>query len=438
MTANVPYVAPSSDASRSSDLQPHHWMAIYSWLACVLCYVDRTNMSVAMIPAAEEHGWDKATQGLVFSGFFMGYATTQLLGGVLCSRIGAPTVLLIAVVLWSSFTMITPLCASDLYLLMLARIGLGAGEGVAMPALQAIAAEWYPKASVTRYIALMNSGHQLGIVASLLLSPAIARDWGLVFKLLGAVGILWGLLFTVWPPEGAFARRAAGGAAAHGQIPWRELLSRRPLWAIYVSHFGGNFGFFILITWMPKYFTEGLGVPVEQVGSFTIPAYVSGAIWTNIVGTVADKAIAGGWSKLLVRRACQSMAMLGGSASLLVCALLPRDYATPPVMALVMCVALMSHGSHCSGNMANIIDIAQAHAGMTHAVSNTIATLAGVVGNLYVGWILPTYGWGAVFYATVCVYLACLMVFLLWSTAEPQFALAHARKPETDADSTRE
>lgn len=47
----------------------------------MICYADRSNMSTAIIPMSQDLGWDKAYQGVVLSAFFLGYATTQILGG---------------------------------------------------------------------------------------------------------------------------------------------------------------------------------------------------------------------------------------------------------------------------------------------------------------------------------------------------------------------
>eukprot|EP01061_Rhynchopus_euleeides_P010564 TRINITY_DN20044_c0_g1_i1.p3 TRINITY_DN20044_c0_g1~~TRINITY_DN20044_c0_g1_i1.p3 ORF type:complete len:118 (+),score=36.07 TRINITY_DN20044_c0_g1_i1:3-356(+) len=112
--------------------------------------------------------------------------------------------------------------------------------------------------------------------------------------------------------------------------------------------------------------------------------------------------------------------MVGGSVALIVCTLMPKEYATPGVVAVCMCLALASHGCHPSGNMANIMEVAPDNSGITHGVSNTIATTSGVVGNLFVGYILPIYGWPAVFGTAVVVYLVCLGFFLAWSSSTPQ------------------
>eukprot|EP01063_Lacrimia_lanifica_P009913 TRINITY_DN16744_c0_g1_i2.p1 TRINITY_DN16744_c0_g1~~TRINITY_DN16744_c0_g1_i2.p1 ORF type:complete len:1182 (+),score=395.23 TRINITY_DN16744_c0_g1_i2:121-3546(+) len=157
-------------------------MATYMWLAAMLCYIDRTNMSVAMIPAAEQHGWTKAEQGVIFSAFFIGYGCTQVLGGLLAGRFGGPIIVTVAVVMWSLFTLLTPEAANwGFASLILARIGLGLGEGLAIPAAHAVAAQWYPAQYQAVCVSFVNSGHQLGTVIAMALAPAVAADWELVF-----------------------------------------------------------------------------------------------------------------------------------------------------------------------------------------------------------------------------------------------------------------
>lgn len=39
-------------------------------------------------------------------------------------------------------------------------------------------------------------------------------------------------------------------------IPWGQILSKAPVWALIVSHFCHNWGTFILLTWMPTYYHQ--------------------------------------------------------------------------------------------------------------------------------------------------------------------------------------
>ena len=46
----------------------------------------QVNMSVAVIPMAEELGWSASDRGLVSSAFFWGYSVTQILGGYVATK----------------------------------------------------------------------------------------------------------------------------------------------------------------------------------------------------------------------------------------------------------------------------------------------------------------------------------------------------------------
>jgi hypothetical protein len=66
---------PGSTGPTSSD-----WRSILllSTIAILICYADRTNISVAIVPMAREMDWSDTYKGTVLSVFFIGYAMTQV------------------------------------------------------------------------------------------------------------------------------------------------------------------------------------------------------------------------------------------------------------------------------------------------------------------------------------------------------------------------
>ena len=69
---------------------------------------------------------------------------------------------------WSLFTIVTPPAAAfGFAALLLARIGMGIGEGVTFPAIYSLQARWIPPAERARAMALSNSGIPLGTVFAL-------------------------------------------------------------------------------------------------------------------------------------------------------------------------------------------------------------------------------------------------------------------------------
>ena len=85
------------------------------FLACVIAYTDRVNISVAAVSMKEDLGWSQTEKGFVLSSFFIGYMALMFASGWLATRFGGKRVLGAAVLAWSVFTLLTrprPWCRS--------------------------------------------------------------------------------------------------------------------------------------------------------------------------------------------------------------------------------------------------------------------------------------------------------------------------------------
>ena len=83
-------------------------------MAFVLCNMDKVNISVAIIPMAEDFGWSSTVSGLVQSSFFFGYMLSQIPGGYIIAKKGGRKVLPIGVGLWSLATAAVPVMAGTM------------------------------------------------------------------------------------------------------------------------------------------------------------------------------------------------------------------------------------------------------------------------------------------------------------------------------------
>ena len=59
-----------------------------SFLAVFICYIDRVNISVAIIPMQEQFGWSESQVCIIFSSFYLGYVFTMTIGGFLPATFG--------------------------------------------------------------------------------------------------------------------------------------------------------------------------------------------------------------------------------------------------------------------------------------------------------------------------------------------------------------
>lgn len=91
------------------------------------------------------------------------------------------------------------------------------------------------------------------------------------------------------------------------KVPWKALLSKRPVWALILSHFCHNWGTFILLTWMPTYYNQVLGLDLMKSGFYSVLPWITMAIAANVGGWVADALVAQGVTVTRVRKVMQTV-----------------------------------------------------------------------------------------------------------------------------------
>jgi ACS family sodium-dependent inorganic phosphate cotransporter len=404
------------------------------FLSVFICYIDRVNISVAIIPMAEELGWDLSTQGIVLSSFFFGYLLLQVAGGRLADRYGGKVVLGAGVVAWSLFTLFTPPAAwLGIGALLIARVAMGMGEAVTFPSIYSIYTRWMPVGERARAVAFANSGIPLGTVFALVTTPMIvtAFGWEWAFYLFGAVGFLWFLLWraivTNTPQQhptitaGELATIEAGTAPAGEEVvlpPWRALLTSMPVWAIIVAHFCNNWSLYVLLSWLPTFINKGLGVDYASVGWVTMIPHIASFVFLNIAGNVADRLIRGGMDVTRVRKLMQTIGFGGIALALLVVGEVDNVWLAIAVMATGNAI-----GAFVTGGFAvNHMDIAPRHAGTLMGITNTAGTIPGIIGVYVSGLILEATGsWALVFQVAAGVTLVGLAFFLVFASGRRQF-----------------
>lgn len=403
------------------------------FLSTFICYIDRVNMSVAIIPMAEEFGWDQTTKGIVLSSFFYGYLATQVLGGWLADRYGGKVILGFGVLWWSIFTLLTPPAAAvSLAVLFIARVGMGLGEGIAFPAIHNLFARWAPVQERARFVALNTSGIPLGTVGALFLTPLIVLAWGWqwVFYCFGLLGFFWFALWyflatdspethpSIHPSEVQFIRANSPAPPKNEKTPWGLLLSKAPTWAIIINHFCSNWGFYVILTWLPTYFKQALGVDMSKVGIYTVLPWLVMFIMGNVAGWTADTMLKRGFSVTFVRKLMQSIGFFGAATFVSLV-----GFATTVPQAVTLMRRGLGLGAFAlSGFGVNHLDIGPRYAGILLGFSNTAGTIPGILGVTLTGMILDATGsWQLVFLISAGIYVFGAIVWLLFSTGERIF-----------------
>ena len=397
---------------------PKRW---YSWYTVVLlcsaavfiAYIDRTNISVASIAMKEQFGWTETTKGYVLSSFFIGYLVLQIASGALANKYGGKIVLGASVVWWSVFTILTPPAALLSFpALIAARIALGLGEAAVFPASVNMIGRWVPAERRSRAVAICISGLSLGTVVSLPLTGALVRShgWPSPFYVFGVVGLVWAAVWFFSVGSGRSSTVPHDEVAARGPIPWSRILGSAPVWAIFACHFANNRILYLLLAWLPSYFKSTFGVSLTNAGLLSAAPWLVTFATANLAGMLADNMLSAGRSATFVRKLLQTVGSGGCALSLLA---LPH-VGSVTAGVVVMCCASGMLGLCQAGFPVNGFDIAPRYADVIWGISNTFATIPGIVGVAITGWLVDRTGnYNTPFLVAAAIGLTATVIYLV-------------------------
>jgi len=418
-----------------------HVMVVLCFLATTICYLLRTNMSVAILPMEDKYKWGSSTAAIVLSSFFWGYIILQLPGSWLAYRFGGKMVLGVGVLWTSIFTILTPIAAHYFPLLLLCRFFTGFAEAVTYPVIIQIMSDWAPPSERTRFVAFIWTGSNIGTIAAMSTSSPLINLVGYenLFYMNGACGLLWTLLWflvasnkprDMWgiceaeikfitAPMSAAVLPTASAMTINGRpnlnvSTVKKLCTNKHLWAIYISNFCTNWGFYVLLTWIPTYMHKQLKFDIAKSTVMEVLPYIG----LFVVGTISGR-----FSDLLIRRGAD-LTLIRKTFGVLGCALpaiflVGLGFVSQVQVALVcMVLAVALHGANYAALGPNVLDVAPKYAGIVLGISNTIGTIPGIVGVYLTGWMLEQFdSWAMVFILAAIIYgVNCLTWAVLCTT----------------------
>ena len=411
-----------------------------SFLAVFICFIDRVNISVAIIPMQAQFGWSESQVGIILGSFYIGYIISMTFSGFLADKYGGKIVLAYGLLFWSFFTLITPAFAySGFFFLILIRILMGLGEGVTFPAWHSIYARWIPFQERTRAIAITNSGISFGSVFGLVVTAMIidGYSWEWVFYSFGVLGILlfffWQKVVTSYPEdhksisneELEYIKAKAPANSAAPSIPFLEVIKNRPFIAIVVATFCNNWALFTFLSYLPKFMSSSkeMGGLELELGSnlfillILVPSVVS--VFALILGGIsADMLIKRGYKTIKVRKFFNSLGFFGAALFLF---LLPFQSSILLVITL-LCLTNLCSGLGAGGYGVNHADLGPKYTGSLFGISGSLGMIAAVLSPIVAGIILQaTNSWTLIFHICSGFLVIGGIYYFLFASADKQF-----------------
>ena len=400
-------------------------IAILSFLALVIAYCDRVNISVAAPAIMRDRGWDTTQMGWVLSAFFIGYAGFMIPAGILADRFGPKRVFAAAIGCWSLCTALTPLPQSlrGLYAL---RVAMGVGESGTFPSINGILVRWFPRDEYSRATGFCWSGGYAGPILGIPLASLILKmfGWQAVFWMFAAAGFVW-LPVWLWiaadspersgrvsAEELALIRGAQKDVGERVTVPWGKLLRLPPLWALLALHFSSNWFAYVMISWLPTYLTAARGFSLSSMAVGASLPYVSALLATNAFASLIDR-LTIGRNRTRVRKLFLIPYGLAGAALLLL-----QFVSSPGAIVLLLCAAMALLTSATPVYASNSLDLAPRYAATIVGVQSCVANLAGVIAPVAVGYIARSGGWDMAFLLTALISGFGILAFLALGTSE--------------------
>ncbi len=299
--------------------------------ATTVNYIDRTMLGLLAPTLGTELGWSENDYGNIVTAFQAAYAMGFLLMGWLIDRFGPKVGYAIAISIWT-VGHVAHGFASSVISFMMARVILGVGEAGHFPSAVRASSEWFPQKERAYAIGWVNSATTIGVI---LTAPTIALfmvwmgfDWRETFIYTGAFGVVL-LLLWLWlysnPRESGKVSKAELAWIEHdppekiARIGWSKIVTKREAWAFATAKFLTDPVWFLMLFWLPKYFSSTYDVDLKIVLLPMIIMYLLSDVGSILGGWVSSKLIQKGHSVNFARK----VTMIGAG-----CCVLPLLFVT--------------------------------------------------------------------------------------------------------------
>jgi sugar phosphate permease len=276
-------------------------------LMYLICYMDRSNISVAQPEIAKQFGLSKSAMGLVLAAFTWAYALGQVPAGWFGDRFGPKRVLTVIMTLWSATAVMTG-AAFGFGTLFGARFLLGLSEAGAFPVASRGMQLWFPRVERGRIQGTTHFFSRFAVAITPFIAGSIllAFGWRAIFYIFGSLGIVWAIGFSLFyrnlPEDHNGVNRAElariRGVNPDGTIkqpavtqlatPWKRILLSPNMWFISLGYFCFFFGTNFYLTWYPTYLREHLHMTIRSLGIWGSVPLFAGMAGDVVGGSISD------------------------------------------------------------------------------------------------------------------------------------------------------
>jgi predicted MFS family arabinose efflux permease len=259
-------------------------------------FMDRQIVAILSEPIKHEFGLSDAQVGLLYGvAFAVVYSSVGIPIARWADRANRARIINASLALFSLMTVACGL-AGSYWQLLLARIGVGVGEGGTNPPSHSLIADLYPVHRRSTAMAVFALGPHVGILLGFLVGGVVGQLWGWRTALItaGTAGLVVALATSRLLKDPARENRhagATGAAAAPGVRASLGFVFRRPsVRHMFVGGAVASIAAYAAIGWLPAFLIRSHGLGPAAAGSLlALLLGVVGGAGTLLGGLLADR-----------------------------------------------------------------------------------------------------------------------------------------------------
>ncbi|KAI6188437.1 putative vesicular glutamate transporter eat-4 [Aphelenchoides besseyi] len=382
-----------------------------------------------------EFNWTRAELGVMESSFFYGYLVTQVPAGFLAAKFPANKMFGIAIGGAAVLNLLLPYAfrtRSDVFVATV-QILQGLVQGMGYPSMHGVWRHWAPPLERSKLATTAFAGSYAGAVFGLPLSAWLVSyvGWSTPFYTYVIWAFLWfSLTFekpayhpTISHQEKTYIEEQIGHVShtspSFSTIPWKAILTSKPVYAIIVANFARSWTFYLLLQNQLTYMRDVLGMKINDSG---VPAALPHAVMGIIVvagGQLADNLRSSGRMSTTTVRKVFNCGGFGGEAFFMLFVAYTRS---ERVALISLILAVGCSGFAISGFNVNHLDIAPRYAAILMGFSNGIGTLAGLTCPFVTELLTAKgpHGWVTVFLLASLIHFTGVTFYAIYASGDLQ------------------
>jgi MFS transporter, ACS family, D-galactonate transporter len=375
---------------------PEHRVPRRAWLIVALLFLfilinfaDKAVIGIAGVPIMSELNLSPREFGLIGSSFFLLFSVSAIATGFIVNHVKTRWALLVMALIWA-LTQFPMAGTVSFETIVACRIVLGAAEGPAYPVALHATYKWFPNDLRMLPTAVISLGAGVGVLAALpLLNWVIVHySWHWACAALGVMGLLWSAAWLVLGDEGPMSNSVVSGTVeGNARLPYRWLLFNPTIMSGWCAYFASYWGVSLLIAWQAPFLIKGLGFTQQSIGLLSTLPWGVVVILLLVGGWFSQHLLSRGVSSRMARGAFGGVCVVVGGIALLSVPQMPSSdlkiaattigIAAPTIISVVV-----------PAIVGEITPLAQRSAML--AISNAIATSAGILAPYVMGSVVET------------------------------------------------